>query len=71
MNKYVTILLKLLKYAAMLLLIGYLTLVGKILYDQRDEEAPLSTRIENGFGGALYGGMIYIVEFISAITGPI
>ena len=71
MNKYVTILLKLLKYVGILLLVGYLTLVGKVLYDQRDEKTPLSTRIENGFGGALYGGMIYIVEFISAITGPI
>ena len=68
MNKYISTFLKVLKYIGIALLVGYLFMVVKVVWVQKDEDMPIRERIANATIGSLYAYIIYISIFISNIT---
>ena len=68
MNKYISTFLKILKYIGIALLVGYLFMVVKVVWVQKDEDMPIRERIANATIGSLYAYIIYISIFISNIT---
>ena len=68
MNKYISTFLKVLKYIGIALLVGYLFMVVKVLWVQKDEDIPPTERIENATIGSLYAYVITLALYISNIT---
>ena len=69
MNKTIRKGFQVVKYIAGALLIGYLTLVLRFLYEQRHNEKPFTDKITDSFGGALYLGAGTVLEFVYRIFG--
>jgi len=57
-----------LKYVGVILLVGYLFMIVKVVYTQRNDDIPITERIANATIGSLYAYIIYISIFISNIT---
>jgi len=68
MNKYISTFLTVLKYIGIALLVGYLFMVVQTLDEQKDEDMPITERIENATIGSLYAYVITLAEIFSKIT---
>ena len=65
MNNYLSTFLTMLKYVGVILLVGYLFMIVKVVYTQRNDDIPITERIANATIGSLYAYVIYISVFFS------
>jgi len=64
MKKYLTTVIKILKYVGITLLVGYLFMIVKVVYTQRNDDIPPTERIANAVIGSLYAYVITVVSYI-------